>query len=504
MEKNHRYLWLAAAALLGLFVGTKWNLPLAAWIAPVFALRFFRDSPKAGRAIVELWFASAIPMVIALHGSTFLSQLHPAAEPLFLFAITPIGLIPYLIDRAFQRRFTDTAWTTLVFPVAVTAADYLLSSDSPYGTFGAAGYTQRGFLPAMQIAAVTGIWGITFIINWLASLVNYFWEQRRRATRLGMAFALLVLLVITAGAQRVWTAPTPRETVAIAGFSLPNEEISILLGQLQNSDEAAFREQADSLHQRMLAEVEALAGGGAEIIALQEGVGLGYSDQVDSLLERAGAIARKHGVYIVLPLFDMGKDPAQNAVVIIDADGEVALRHVKYGGNLFEGTEKGDEILRTVDTPYGRLSAVICWDADFPLVMAQAGAQEVDLLFVPSNDWRGVKDIHAGMATFRAVENGLSLFRQTGSGVSLAVDAFGRTYSRVDSFADANADMSAEWPGIQRVTLPVGSVPTLYPRAGDGFGQLMVIALALLLVLLWVQRKRGALHKLAHAVEGSS
>ena len=47
MNKNLRYLWLVLAAVLGLFIGGKWNIPLAAWLAPVLMLRFFRDSDKA-------------------------------------------------------------------------------------------------------------------------------------------------------------------------------------------------------------------------------------------------------------------------------------------------------------------------------------------------------------------------------------------------------------------------------------------------------------------------
>ena len=111
----------------------------------------------------------------------------------------------------------------------------------------------------------------------------------------------------------------------------------------------------------------------------------------------------------MLPVFDFGKTPAENVVHIIDPNGEIVLTHVKYGGNDFEGSLKGDGVLQTINTPYGKLSAVICWDADFPNIIKQAGEQDVDLLFVPANDWREVKDIHAGMATFRAVENGMSI-----------------------------------------------------------------------------------------------
>ena len=142
-----------------------------------------------------------------------------------------------------------------------------------------------------------------------------------------------------------------------------------------------------------------------------------------------------------------------------------------------------------MDTPYGKISAVICWDADFPNVMKQAGEQGVDLLFVPSNDWKGVKDIHAGMAAFRAVENGMSIYRQTGSGVSLVTDAYGRTIRRVDSF---ETEPAGNFTSLQTVVTPVGSVNTLYPVIGDAVGNVMLVLLVGLLIGLVVTRKRRA------------
>jgi apolipoprotein N-acyltransferase len=273
--------------------------------------------------------------------------------------------------------------------------------------------------------------------------------------------------------------------VQVAGFSLPAGKMSEMLNQLQAGSEAEFRQTADELHAQELSQIRSMADAGAEIVVLQEGAGMGQSDQVEKLLADASAIAKEKNVYIVLPTFDVGKSPAENVVRIISPNGDVVLTHVKYGGNDFEGTLKGDGILQTVDTPYGKLSAVICWDADFPNAVKQAGEQNVDLLFVPSNDWLAVKDIHAGMATFRAVENGMTIFRQTGQGVSMVSDAYGKVINRVDMFEE-NAP---GFTGIQMVQTPLGSVDTAYTTIGDGFGIAMLIGLLGLLVGLWVTRK---------------
>jgi apolipoprotein N-acyltransferase len=90
------------------------------------------------------------------------------------------------------------------------------------------------------------------------------------------------------------------------------------------------------------------------------------------------------------------------------------------------------------------------------------------------------------MAIFRAVENGLSIFRQTGGGVSIVTDAYGRVVNRIDTFEEENA---GTWGGVQMVTTPVGSIETLYPVIGDSFGMSMLVVMNVLLVCGWVRRK---------------
>ena len=483
MNKNVRYLWLVLGAILGLFIGGKWNLPFAAWIAPLFIIRFYRDCDKAGRNFLLLWLASVIPSIISWRGATFFP---PAMEAGFFLLMAPIGLIPYVVDRLYYRRFGSTAWLTLVYPIAATAMDFFSSGGSPFGSFGAAAYSQRGFIPVMQIASVTGLWGITFVMSWFASLMNHIWESGFKFTRLSLTFICLLVLVLGLGFGRTLLPSQPEQAATIAGFSLPDETLSGVFDQLHAEDEAGFRQTVDELHAQELDQIHKMAEEGADIVVLQEGAGMGFTDQVETLTRDASALAKEKNVYIILPTFDIEKSPAVNAVHIIDPNGDVVLTHVKYGGNQFEGTLKGNGILHTVDTPYGKLSAVICWDADFPAVIKQAGEQNVDLLFVPSNDWLGVKDIHSGMANFRAVENGMMIFRQTGQGVSSLVDMYGRTINRVDAFEASTTG----FPGIQFVETPIGSVNTLYPTLGDLLGNMMLVGLVGLIGILWVTRKR--------------
>ncbi len=315
------------------------------------------------------------------------------------------------------------------------------------------------------------------------------WFQWEKINRGVVTFVGVMLLLFGFGFGRLALADDPQQEVLIGGFSLPDEGLAATMELLQDGDESAFREATAALHAQQLAQAQSMSQAGAKIVVLQEGAGMGYPEEVDALLTNAAALAQEEGIYLVLPtatLDPAGEEPFQNVVRIIDPNGEVVLEHYKYGGTQFEGSVTGSGELQTVETPYGTLSAVICWDADFPTTIKQAGEQDVDLLFVPSNDWLEVRDIHAGMATFRAVENGTALFRQTGDGVSVVTDAYGRIINRVDMFEEENP---GAWGSEHMTMTPVGSVDTLYPQVGDAVGQIMFIGLIGLLIFAWIKRK---------------
>jgi apolipoprotein N-acyltransferase len=73
------------------------------------------------------------------------------------------------------------------------------------------------------------------------------------------------------------------------------------------------------------------------------------------------------------------------------------------------------------------------------------------------------------MAVFRAVENGVSLFRAASTGVSTAVDPYGRTLATKDDVSPGGQ--------VMVVQLPIARVATVYARAGDLFGWLCVAGL---------------------------
>lgn len=152
-----------------------------------------------------------------------------------------------------------------------------------------------------------------------------------------------------------------------------------------------------------------------------------------------------------------------------DDPASVAAVHGLGQGNH----ESGGWPLAGRQTSDGRFVTAICYDADFPEFIRQAGRSSADLLILPANDWKEVKAVHSNMAAFRAIENGVPLVRATASGIWSAFDPWGRVLSMADYFAAGERTMNAQ--------VPVGRVPTVYARIGDLFAWLCVVGLVLAL-----------------------
>src|SRR5205823_4514973 len=82
-----------------------------------------------------------------------------------LYFVVPAVVFSFgvLFVRGFIRR-GSLFLATLALPVYWVAYEYLTATVSPHSTWGNLAYTQMNCLPVIQIAAITGIWGINFIV----------------------------------------------------------------------------------------------------------------------------------------------------------------------------------------------------------------------------------------------------------------------------------------------------------------------------------------------------
>ncbi len=157
----------------------------------------------------------------------------------------------------------------------------------------------------------------------------------------------------------------------------------------------------------------------------------------------------------------------QDRAILIDPNGNVVWIYDKAHptpGPEAAFTAPGPGIVPITDTPLGRIASVICFDMDFPWLVRQGGQAHADLLIAPSLDWDTAKRSHAQLASIRAVENGVSLVRPSGDGISQAVDHQGRVLAAADSFATDKA--------VFLTSVPMHRVATVYAVIGDSFAYL--------------------------------
>jgi apolipoprotein N-acyltransferase len=221
----------------------------------------------------------------------------------------------------------------------------------------------------------------------------------------------------------------------------------------------------EAVNGNLLARAEREAQAGAKIVFWAEGNALVLKEDEPTLIARGRELAAKYQIYLGMALATWGRGknpPLENKMVLIKPDGEVAWQYHKVypvpGGEAALQV-RGDGKLREVDTPYGRLSSVICFDADFPQLLAQAGALGADVMLDPSGDWRAIDPWHTQMASLRALEQGFNLVRQTRDGLSATYDYQGRRLAAMDHYETTDYDMISE--------VPTRGVRTIYSRFGD-------------------------------------
>ena len=485
---NRPWLWLLAVALLLLVADGRNTVAAAAWLAPLCLLRFLRLRPGAG-GFAAAYAVRLITLPIAERG---MIPIPGVFYYIFLVLISGVAMLPYAADRVLVRRLGPVAGT-LVFPSALVAVQFLLGFGM-HGSWGALAYTQSGDLPLLQLLAVTGIAGLSFLIAWLAPVGNLVMEfgLQNGASRVACsAFAATCLVVVVGGGLRLAFFPPQSRTVRVASFSPANTgpvisqdlRDRVVRGTATASEVAQFNQAARAGQQYLLQRSEVEARAGAKIVLWSEGAATVLQPDEPELLSRGQALAAKYGIYLGMTLSTWTpgqKRPLQNKLVLIDPAGQIDWQYLKARptpGPESTLSKPSDGKLRHLDSVYGRLGAAICYDMDFPRLMAQAGIQHSDLLLSPASDWRGIDPRHTQMAGFRAIEQGFNLVRQANAGLSAAYDYQGRQLAAVDAFTSPNAALIAQ--------VPTHGTFTLYSVLGDWFSWLCMAGLFALAILAW-------------------
>lgn len=498
------WLWLLVGLLALPFTFYQTVIPLAAWLAPIFLLRFSRAARRAWIALALIFLAYAVGILIGLRGSD------PSDSVSFIFGLIVFPLIrglmytlPYAADRFIGSR--SGVWARLlVFPLAFTSVDWLLSLLAITNTTGSPAYSQYDNLALLQVLSITGMWGVTFLIMWCATTVNALWEHQFdwRPVRFPVgAFAAILLAIVLFGSARLaFSAPTAptvtAATITIESAVSANASSAFDANFMQSLTNdvlrAAVRQKIQPTVDQMIARTETALRGGAKIVTWEEGAGTVLEEDKQPALDRVAALAKQYGADIQVSLSVILRAQQQrflrNQSILVDPTGAIRWTYDKsYPVYINEWyiLIAGTRTLPVADTQYGRLSTAICNDLHFLPLLRQAGANGVDILLAPYHDVHPWETEDAVVATYRAIENGFSLVRPTGKGFSTITDYQGRMLAMQNYFTNNT--------GILLTTIPTRGVMTIYSRIGDLFAYLCVAGWAVLIILTFARRKQPAL-----------
>lgn len=472
------YLWLLLGAGLLVFSNGRWIIPLATWLAPVFLMRFARIQPPV-KGLGLLLVANVGIYLISWQGMIPGGFFLPVAS-----GVAVVFWLPYVADRLLAYRLKGIA-STLVFPLLQVTLEYVNTMTNPFGSWGLLAYTQHSFLPFIQLLSITGMWGLSFLIAWLAPVVNRTWEQgfvwHRVRTGL-LTYAGILALVLLYGGGRMALFPPQSDTVQVASLVQTADYLAFMDAEGLLASQEHFRELGDL----MLEKTRQQAQAGADVVIWQEAAVPVFADQETTFIEKARSLAQKEEVYLLLGLValpdDFPESKADNRAIWISPAGEVKWSYLKARPVPGEAVVAGDGIIPIDQTALADLSSVICFDMDHPAYIRQAARMGTSVMLVPSWDWREIAPFHTYMATYRAIENGFSMVRATGAGFSASVDYQGRILSSASSFTTDRAMVSH---------VPTRGVQTIYPVIGDLFAWLSIVGFVTLVGLALFRPAHG-------------
>ena len=518
------------ALFAGLLLATAFpglNLAGFAWIAPALLLFAARgqsgaDSFRTGYVSgLVFWLASLYwLLLIPVAGFPILGWLALSAY-LALFS----GTWVWFMNRTQAPNGMHATWSArTLWAVGGAAAWVTLElfrgwflTGFPWNFLGV---SQFKLVPLIQLASLTGVYGVSFLIVWFSlslwSAARLIWQE---PTRRFVWQAEIALPLLTVMAAFIWGFFTvnydgpPAENFARVTVVQPSVPITVIWNATPATDARRF--------QALLAQSDqALAASPADLIIWPES---GVPDLDKEVYQAIVQFARSHHVSIVMNGEDAevhanGTDYF-NAALLLNPAGELIrpiyhkrrlvifgeyiplvrwLPFIKWFTPISGGWTPGDRPVQFAVTrakspddaggkvinlvsPDGqsapgprngfRTAPLICFEDAFPSLGRSATDDDTDFLVNLTNDgWFGggpEQWQHAAAAIFRAVENGRPLVRCANNGISCLIDRHGRV-TRLLTGPDGNV----HGPGARtwEVPLPDRPATTWYHQHGDRFG----------------------------------
>ncbi len=380
------------------------------------------------------------------------------------------------------------------------------------------GYSQYRWVPAIQIADHTGVYGISFLIvlvNVAVSetglwVVRYIRGSRAHPFpwRPPAAAVLGMTMALTYGYYQLAQADAGRKDTEATRF--------VKIGLVQaNIDQARKWDQAYRMETlRRYGRLTAEASVGADLVLWPEAATPFIYERELDYREAIAMLVRSLNVPLLLgsPAVRYHPDGSPyllNSAYMLTRSGEISGRYdkqhlVPFGeyvplrdsvlffldklvvgiGDFEEGPGPTMLEMTPSSSPHPvKFGVVICYEVIFPDLVRRFAAQDAAFMVTITNDaWFGDSAApfqHFGMVVLRSVENRVAFARAANTGVSGLIDPWGRILIETPIFQEL----------VAQGEIPLMRVTTFYAQYGDVFAySCVIIAGILLLRTSWRRR----------------
>jgi apolipoprotein N-acyltransferase len=365
------------------------------------------------------------------------------------------------------------------------------------------GASQFQLTPLIQIASVTGVYGVSFLVVWfslsLLSAAHAIFSKptSRFAWQPEVFLPLLVVTAIFAFGSFTIRAQIPPASDLRVTLIQPGVPQTLIWNESENTNR--FRQ--------LLALSESALTNQTDLLIWPEAALPEFNEESLAAITN---LIRPHHVWMIFNADDAVWRPNArsqddfdvfNAAFLFDPGGNCAgiyhkrklvafgeyiplvrwLPFVKWFTPIQGGYAPGERAatfeLKNLKI---KTAPLICFEDTFPQLARKSVRDDTDFLVNLTNDgWFGQSADqwqHMANAVFRAVENGVPLVRCANNGLTCWIDSYGQLR---EIFKDKNA--SVYGVGSMTVQIPLPSekhTPTFYNRHGDWFGWSCVMVAA--------------------------
>ena len=483
-EERFPYLWLLLGLFLVFFSYGIFNTGICAWLFAIPLIRYINIRPKWS-SIMWMLFGTVIVANITFWGLVrdgfhIMNQVFCTLNGVRIW----FPLFVYFLCRKFGAKKLISYFA---FPAAVAVAEFFI--DNPFvSVMTSLSVSQFWNIGLMQLASVTGVVGVSFIVTFCASAVNYIWEDglSRKTVITAVTYGIVVILITGIGMSSIQKITTGDQTVRVA-TSVDNTNMFAENKDAFEKYDGLSKEKIISASLDVIEDrVRDAVYNESSVLIFPEDAFSCTEDQAEYFINEVKRIAKENNINILFPLLRMPDVGVQdngdvmaygvqleiqaaqsgkkkiNTLNFINRNGELLNTYVKnHLVPVVEEpfTQKGDGKTPIVEVDGVKYTYLIC--ADYTSNKYAYNGREADIFLNPSYDWEAFQYFTSYGVQARAIECGFSVLRNPVNGNIILYDYNGRPLHM------ANA-MNVH-TGILYLDIPREGRQTFYEMTGNWF-----------------------------------